>query len=91
MKNCFEYKKQSMDRNKTLKIYNTYIRKSKYPTEELINTLYSLAHNELDKNPNEPYISACRVRRGCLMIGQDGESYVCAVRLNSNHYWKKLE
>ena len=80
-----------MNRQELLRIYNTLIRKNDFPTEEVINTLYSLAHNELDKNPDEPYISACRVRRGCVMIGQDGESYVCSLRLNRNHYWKKMD
>ena len=70
-------------------IYDKYIGSMCFESEKVINTLLALSKNELEKNTDEPIISANRVKIGVMMAGQDGEFYVCKRRSNGDHYWFK--
>ena len=78
-----------MNNTQLMQIYEELIGSRCLESEEIINTLYALSKNEIEKNNDEPIVSANRVRIGVLMPGQDGEFYVCKKRNNGKHYWFK--
>jgi hypothetical protein len=80
-----------MNNETLMQIYEKFIGSRCLESEEIINTLYALSKNEIEKNNDEPIVSANRLRISVLMPGQDGEYYICKKRNNGSHYWfKKL-